>query len=137
MASNWGTIMELGITPIVTSGLIIQLLVGSKIVEVDNSFHEDHALLNGAQKLLGFLITLGDTIAYALCGMRGDITNLGAINAILIIFQLVLACIIVICLDELLNKEVMVKRNVSLQFLAVCKRNILSLVNSVCKCIIF
>ena len=59
MASNRGTCMELGISPIVTSGLVIQLLSGSKIIEVDESVKEDRALLNGAQKLLGVLITIG------------------------------------------------------------------------------
>ena len=37
MASNRGTTMELGISPIVTSGLVMQLLAGSKIIEVDQS----------------------------------------------------------------------------------------------------
>lgn len=37
MASNRGTCMELGISPIVTSGLVMQLLAGSKIIDVDNS----------------------------------------------------------------------------------------------------
>jgi protein transport protein SEC61 subunit alpha len=45
LASNRGTVMELGITPIVTSGMVMQLLVGSKIIEVDNSVREDRALL--------------------------------------------------------------------------------------------
>ncbi|PPR93174.1 hypothetical protein GOBAR_AA27497 [Gossypium barbadense] len=40
LASNRGTVMELGITPIVTSGLVMQLLAGSKIIEVDNSVLE-------------------------------------------------------------------------------------------------
>lgn len=34
LASNRGTLMELGISPIVTSGLIMQLLAGAKIIEV-------------------------------------------------------------------------------------------------------
>ena len=45
LASIRGTVMELGITPIVTSGLVMQLLAGSKIIEVDNSVREDRALL--------------------------------------------------------------------------------------------
>ncbi|GLJ14993.1 hypothetical protein SUGI_0244780 [Cryptomeria japonica] len=104
LASNRGTVMELGITPIVTSGLVMQLLAGSKIIEVDNSVREDRALLNGAQKLLGVLITIGEAVAYVLSGMYGDISDLGAGNAILIIVQLFFAGIIVICLDELLQK---------------------------------
>lgn len=45
LASNRGTVMELGITPIVTSGMVMQLLVGSKIIEVDNNVREDRTLL--------------------------------------------------------------------------------------------
>jgi protein transport protein SEC61 subunit alpha len=82
----------------------MQLLAGSKIIEVDNSVREDRELLNGAQKLLGVLITIGEAVAYVLSGMYGDITDLGAGNAILIIVQLFFAGIIVICLDELLQK---------------------------------
>eukprot|EP00850_Spirogloea_muscicola_P020295 SM000212S06888 [mRNA] locus=s212:16715:19529:- [translate_table: standard] len=104
LASNRGTVMELGITPIVTSGLVMQLLAGAKIIEVDNSVKEDRALLNGAQKLLGVMITIGEAVAYVLSGMYGDVRDLGAGNAILIIIQLFFAGIIVICLDELLQK---------------------------------
>lgn len=104
MASNRGTCMELGISPIVTSGLVMQLLAGSKIIDVDNSVKADRDLLNGAQKLLGVLITIGEAVAYVVSGMYGDVRELGAVNAILIIMQLFFAGIIVICLDELLQK---------------------------------
>lgn len=50
LASNRGTLMELGITPIVTSGMIMQLLSGANIIEVDYSLKEDRALFSGAQK---------------------------------------------------------------------------------------
>ena len=39
----------LGISPIVTSGLIMQLLAGAKIIEVGDT-PKDRALFNGAQK---------------------------------------------------------------------------------------
>ena len=42
---------------------------------------------NGAQKLLGVLITIGEAVAYVLSGMYGDVRELGAGNAILIIVQ--------------------------------------------------
>ena len=41
--------MELVISPIVTSGLIMQLLAGAKIIEVGDT-PKDRALFNGAQK---------------------------------------------------------------------------------------
>ena len=44
--------MELGITPIVTSGMIMQLLAGANIIEVDYSLKEDRALFSGAQKCM-------------------------------------------------------------------------------------
>jgi protein transport protein SEC61 subunit alpha len=37
--------MELGISPIVTSGLVMQLLAGSKIIDVDNNVKADRDLL--------------------------------------------------------------------------------------------
>lgn len=50
LASNRGTLMELGITPIVTSGMIMQLLAGANLIEIDFSLKEDRALFSGAQK---------------------------------------------------------------------------------------
>merc|ERR1712196_98538 len=104
LASNRGTLMELGISPIVTSSLVMQLLAGSKIIDVDQGLKEDRALFSGAQKLFGILITIGEAVAYVVSGMYGDVRELGAGNAILIIVQLFFAGIIVICLDELLQK---------------------------------
>ena len=35
LASNKGTLMELGISPIITSSMIMQLLQGTKLIEVN------------------------------------------------------------------------------------------------------
>ncbi|KAI0241816.1 translocon subunit [Massospora cicadina] len=51
LASNRGTLMELGITPIITSGMIMQMLAGANIIEVDYSLREDRALFGAAQKM--------------------------------------------------------------------------------------
>jgi len=104
LASNRGTLMELGISPVVTSGMVMQLLAGSKMMDVDQSLKEDRLLFQGSQKLVGMLITLGEAVAYVLSGMYGEIADLGAGNAILIIMQLFVAGLIVIILDELLQK---------------------------------
>ena len=50
LASNRGTLMELGISPIVTSGMVMQLLAEAKIIEIDQNSKEDKALFNGASK---------------------------------------------------------------------------------------
>merc|ERR1711972_814420 len=82
----------------------MQLLAGSKIISVDQSLKEDRMLFQAAQKLLGLVITLGEAVAYVMSGMYGDVKDLGAGNAILIIMQLFVAGVIVIILDELLQK---------------------------------
>eukprot|EP00735_Rhodelphis_limneticus_P000396 TRINITY_DN1063_c0_g1::TRINITY_DN1063_c0_g1_i1::g.29884::m.29884 TRINITY_DN1063_c0_g1::TRINITY_DN1063_c0_g1_i1::g.29884 ORF type:complete len:474 (-),score=163.85,sp/Q54XK2/SC61A_DICDI/76.45/0.0,SecY/PF00344.15/4.8e-96,Plug_translocon/PF10559.4/3.8e-17 TRINITY_DN1063_c0_g1_i1:566-1987(-) len=104
LASNRGTLMELGISPIVTSGMVMQLLAGSKIIDVDQSVKEDRALFTGAQKLFGLIITIGEAVAYVMSGMYGEVSEMGAGNALLIILQLFFAGVIVILLDELLQK---------------------------------
>ena len=47
-----GTLMELGISPIVTSGMIMQLLAGTKIIDIDQGLPENKALFDGASKRL-------------------------------------------------------------------------------------
>ena len=50
LASNRGTLMELGITPIITTGMVMQLLAAGGIIEVDHNVREDRVLFNAAQK---------------------------------------------------------------------------------------
>eukprot|EP01092_Planopodium_desertum_P016376 TRINITY_DN91479_c0_g1_i1.p1 TRINITY_DN91479_c0_g1~~TRINITY_DN91479_c0_g1_i1.p1 ORF type:complete len:475 (+),score=107.69 TRINITY_DN91479_c0_g1_i1:106-1530(+) len=104
LASNRGSLMELGISPIVTSGLVMQLLAGSNIIQVDQSVKSDRELFQGAQKLFGMVITIGQAVAYVLSGMYGPISELGIGFALVIIIQLFIAGIIVLVLDELLQK---------------------------------
>lgn len=56
LASNRGTLMELGITPIITSGTIMQLLSGANIINVDQNVKEDRILFNGAQKRKNLIV---------------------------------------------------------------------------------
>ncbi|XP_071960369.1 protein transport protein Sec61 subunit alpha-like 1 [Antedon mediterranea] len=103
MASNRGTLMELGISPIVTSSLIMQLLAGAKIIDVGDT-PKDRALFNGAQKLFGMIITIGQAIVYVMTGMYGDPSDIGLGICMLIMIQLFVAGLIVLLLDELLQK---------------------------------
>lgn len=48
--------MELGITPIITSGMIIQLLTGAQLIDVDMSVAEDRVLYGAAQKRTSSLV---------------------------------------------------------------------------------
>ncbi|EEB07245.1 translocon alpha subunit Sec61 [Schizosaccharomyces japonicus yFS275] len=104
MASNRGTLMELGISPIVTSSMLVQLLVGSKFIEVNMELKSDRELYQLAQKFLAIIITFGQATAYVLTGMYGRPSDLGAGVCLLLILQLVAASMIVLLLDELLQK---------------------------------
>lgn len=104
MASNRGTLMELGISPIVTSGLVMQLLAGSKLIDYDQTVKRDRALFAGASKVFGLVMTLVEAIAYVVSGMYGPIHEIGYGIATLIVVQLFLAGVILTILDEFLQK---------------------------------
>ena len=92
--------MELGISPIVTSSMIIQFFVGARLISMNQQVPEDKELLDIAEKLFGILMTFGEAIAYVMSGMYGEV---GFFNACLLIIQLSFAGLIVIYLDELLQ----------------------------------
>lgn len=103
MASSKGTLTELGIGPLVTAGLIMQLLQGSKMIKVNMSDPDDRALFTGAQKVLGIFLTIVQAIAYLLGNYFGDFEgNIG--NQILVFLQLLAAGMVVMLLDEILQK---------------------------------
>lgn len=100
-ASNRGTLMELGIGPIVTAGLILQLLAGSAIIQCDMSNSEDRGLFTVASKFFSILLTGIQASAYIISGMYGA---LGGPTTIIIFLQLLGAGVIVILMDELVQK---------------------------------
>ena len=104
LASSRGTLMELGISPLITSSMIMQVLAGAKIIEVDQSLKADRELYEAASKVFGILISFGEAIAYVFSGQYGDINNIGVIKCMLLIFQLVFAGLMVMLLDEILSK---------------------------------
>lgn len=104
LASNRGTLMELGITPIMTSSMVFQLLLATGIVEVNSDDKRDRELLQAAQKFLALILSLGQATVYVMTGMYGVPSSLGTGVCSLLIMQLVIAALVVILLDELLQK---------------------------------
>jgi len=100
-ASNRGTLMELGIGPIVTAGLILQLLAGSAMIQCDMSNPEDRSLFTTASKAFSIILTGVQAFAYIIGGMYG---SLPGTMAIIVFMQLIAAGIIVLLLDELVQK---------------------------------
>ncbi|MGB9894621.1 MAG: preprotein translocase subunit SecY, partial [Thermoproteota archaeon] len=96
-----GTIEELGIGPIITGGLILQLLVGSGIISYDQSAREDRELFAASNKLFSLIFAALTAALYAFGGTYGQLP----MNTRIIIFsQLTFACFILILLDEMLQK---------------------------------
>ncbi|MHA1265216.1 MAG: preprotein translocase subunit SecY [Candidatus Helarchaeota archaeon] len=121
LASQRGTLAELGIGPIVTAGLIMQLLAGSQIIKVDFSDPRDRSLFTGVQKVLAVIMTLVQIIAYLAAGAYG---NLSLLQNLAIFGQLFVAGIIIILLDELLQKGWGLGSGVSLFIAAGVSMNI-------------
>ncbi|KAF2238754.1 protein transport protein SEC61 alpha subunit [Viridothelium virens] len=104
LASNRGTLMELGITPIISSGMVFQLLAGTHLIDVNLDLKTDRELYQTAQKLLAIILSFGQACVYVLTGLYGQPSDLGAGVCVLLVVQLVVAGLIVILLDELLQK---------------------------------
>ncbi len=121
-ASNRGTLMELGIGPIVTAGLILQLLVGSSIIKCDMSNPEDRGLFTSASKVFSIVLTAVQAGAYIISGMYGAISGT---TTIIIFIQLISAGIIVMLLDELVQKGWGLGSGISLFIMAGVAQNIL------------
>jgi len=101
LASQKGTLTELGIGPIVTAGLIMQLLLGSKIIKVDMSDPYDRSMFSGAQKVFAMFLTILNIVAYLAGGAFGELT---IANATFVFLQLLFAGVVIILLDEILQK---------------------------------
>jgi preprotein translocase SecY subunit len=100
-ASNRGSLMELGIGPIVTAGIILQLLVGSDMIDADMSRPEDRGLFTTSSKVFSIVLTGVQASAYIIGGMYGSIAGTAAI---IVFLQLLAAGMIVMLLDELVQK---------------------------------
>jgi preprotein translocase subunit SecY/protein transport protein SEC61 subunit alpha len=121
-ASNRGTLMELGIGPIVTAGLILQLLVGSAIIQCDMGDSQDRGLFTVASKFFSILLTGIQASAYIISGMYG---SLPGTTTIIIFAQLLGAGIIVMLMDELVQKGWGLGSGISLFIMAGVAQNIL------------
>jgi len=100
-ASQRGSLMELGIGPIVTAGLILQLLAGSGMIGCDMSNPDDRMLFTTASKIFSFILIGVQAFAYIIGGVYGA---LPAQSSVLIFAQLMVAGLILMLLDEMLQK---------------------------------
>lgn len=103
LGASFGTLMTLGIGPIVTASIIMQLFVGSKIIPWDLSTQHGKILFQGTQKALAFGFTVVEAAAYALFGAIQPVSWAPMFIGVILI-QLTLGGWLVIFMDEVVSK---------------------------------
>jgi len=101
-ASQQGSLVELGIGPIVTAGLLMQLLRGSDILKFDFKKPEERGIFQTATKLLTYIVILVEGGVYGIAVYGGNISDPTVMGVL--IAQLIGASIIVMFMDELIQK---------------------------------
>lgn len=84
--------------------MFIQLLAGSQLIDVNLDLKSDRELFQTMQKVLALIISVGQAIVFVLSGTYGQPSDLGWGVCLLLCLQLIAAAMIVILLDELLQK---------------------------------
>src|SRR3990167_1536931 len=101
LGASFGSIMSLGIGPIVTASIVLQLLVGSGILKYDMASHEGKAKFQGLQNLLSIVFVLFEATIYVI---MGGLSPQEGLSPLILIFQLVLGGLLVIYMDGVINK---------------------------------
>lgn len=100
LASNIGSLITVGIGPIVLASIILQLLVGGKIIEVDLSDPKQKAQFSAVQKLMAIILCFFEGAAYVFGGLLAPLPGM----AIWVILQVAAGSIILMYLDEVVSK---------------------------------
>ncbi|MDG7034795.1 MAG: preprotein translocase subunit SecY [Nitrososphaerota archaeon] len=115
-AANIGTLMTLGIGPIVTAGLIAQILAGSDLMKLNFSMPDDQRFFSAFTKVLTFVFIIVEAIFYIFSGILG-VSVTGNV-ALIVILELIFASIAVFLLDQLVQKGWGIGSGISLFILA-------------------
>ena len=101
-AAQQRTLLELGIGPIVTAGLLMQLLKGSDILKLNFKDPDDRSLFTSATKIVTIIVIIAEGSLYGI-SVYGHQTPTHYHLAVLVA-QLIGASVIVMYLDELVQK---------------------------------
>ncbi len=109
LGASFGSILSLGIGPIVTSSIVLQLLVGAKILNVDLTTHDGKAFFQGLQKLGAIFFIIFEAAVYVfLGGLTPDPALRGApayfSYQLILIMQLIIGGLLVLFMDEVMVK---------------------------------
>jgi len=100
LAGNSGSLLHLGIGPIVTAGIVMQLLQGSDILGMDLSTHQGKAVFQGTQKLLAIFLCIFEAFIFAFA-WRYDVTS-GML--MLLVAQMAVGALLLLMMDEVVTK---------------------------------
>lgn len=101
LGSRFGSLMTLGIGPIVTASIILQLLVGSKLIPWDLQSDEGRTMFQGTQKVLAVLFSFAEAGIFV---MMGAVPAASPGLVWIVILQLALGGILVLFMDEVVSK---------------------------------
>ncbi|CEG13169.1 Protein translocase subunit SecY (fragment) [groundwater metagenome] len=97
-ASHIGSLLTVGIGPIVVGSIMLQLLVGTGALELDLTRNEDKALFQGAQKILVVIFSILEAAAMSVA------FQLGGGMYWIVVLQIAMGSIILMFLDEIVSK---------------------------------
>ncbi|MCK5449821.1 preprotein translocase subunit SecY [Candidatus Pacearchaeota archaeon] len=100
LGTSFGSIISLGIGPIVMASIILQLLNGAQILNIDTNTTEGKKFFQAIQKLLVFAFVIFEALVYVL--MKGIQANSGLEG--LVILQLCLGGFLIVFMDEVIQK---------------------------------
>lgn len=101
LGTSFGSIISLGIGPIVTASIVLQLLVGAQIIDINLRDSEGRKFFQGLQKALGILFTVFEAIVFVLLG---GLSAAAGFSPWLLILQLFIGGILIIFMDEVISK---------------------------------
>ncbi len=112
LAGASGSIIHLGIGPIVTASIVLQLLKGADILKIDTSETRGQVLYMGLQKVLIFVMIIVESLPQLIGGfMKPDpviaLQYFGGNTTILagiILLQLIIGGILIVFMDEVVTK---------------------------------
>jgi|TARA_Y100000310_G_scaffold345671_1_gene468076 preprotein translocase subunit SecY len=109
LGAEFGSIISLGIGPIVTASIVLQLLNGSGILKLDLTKPEGKKIFQGLQKLMSIFFIIFEAAVFVLMGglapeARFMGTPLYGQFQLILIFQLFLGGIMILFMDEVVSK---------------------------------
>lgn len=109
LGAKFGSLISLGIGPIVTASIVLQLLNGSGIMKFDLTSHEGKKKFQGYQKLLAIFFIIFEAAIYVLMGgLAPSASYIGTQTyfqlEMFLIFQLFLGGILILFMDEIISK---------------------------------